>query len=97
MQRLLLRRLRLLRRLQRTSSRHHDRFEQLARAYRYGDDPTIILDTESTTKRMTADNVKASAKKFFDAKTYYEAVMLPENAAAAPAPAPVPAPAPAQK
>jgi hypothetical protein len=42
---------------------------------------------------MTAENVKASAKKFFDAKTYYEAVMLPENAAAAAAPAPAPAPA----
>jgi zinc protease len=67
---------------------------QLARAYRYGDDPTIILDTESTTKRMTAENVKASAKKFFDAKTYYETVMLPENAAAAPAPAPAPAKTP---
>ncbi|HTL35091.1 MAG TPA: insulinase family protein [Kofleriaceae bacterium] len=69
----------------------------LASSYRYGDDPTIILDTEAVTKRMTADNVKASAKKFFDAKTYYEAVMLPENAAAAPAPAPAPQPAPAQK
>ncbi|HUS29959.1 MAG TPA: insulinase family protein [Kofleriaceae bacterium] len=64
----------------------------LATAYRYGDDPTIILDTEAVTKRMTAANVKASAKKFFDGKSYYEAVMLPENAAAPASPAPAPAP-----
>jgi zinc protease len=50
----------------------------LSSAYRFGDDPTIVLDTEAVTKRITAANVKASAQKYFVTKQYYQSVMLPE-------------------
>lgn len=53
----------------------------LANAYRYGDDPTIVLDTGAMTARMTAANVQAAAKSYLDTKQYFQAVMLPENAA----------------
>jgi len=51
----------------------------LASAYKYGDDPSIVLDPTLFTKRVTAANVKAAAKKFLDTKQYYQAVMLPEK------------------
>ncbi|HSD86248.1 MAG TPA: insulinase family protein, partial [Kofleriaceae bacterium] len=57
----------------------------LSDAYRYGDDPTLVLDTAAMTARMTPANVKAAANRYIDGKQYYEAVMLPENAAATPA------------
>jgi len=57
----------------------------LGNAYRYGDDPTIVLDTAAVTARMTPANVKAAANRYLDPKQYYQAVMLPENAAATPA------------
>ena len=50
-------------------------------AYRYGDDPTIILDPIEMIARMTSDNVKAAAKRYLDPKQYYQAVMLPEKPA----------------
>jgi zinc protease len=53
----------------------------LSSAYKYGDDPAIPLDTAPVIARMKPDLVKASAKKFVDAKQYYQAVMLPEGAA----------------
>ena len=64
----------------------------LENAYRYGDDPTIVLDTSAMTARMTPANVKAAAKAYLDTKQYFESVMLPEGGAPATAPAPAPAP-----
>lgn len=49
----------------------------LTSAYRYGDDPTIVLDTDQVTKRMTSANVKAAAKRYLDAKNRFQAVMVP--------------------
>ena len=49
----------------------------LASAYRYGDDPTIILDSNKVVERMSSDNVKAAARRFLDTKQYFEAVLLP--------------------
>ena len=54
----------------------------LSSAYRHGDDPTIVLDTEAVTKRMTPAMVKASAKRYLATKQYYQAVMLPEPSSA---------------
>ncbi|MGE3543177.1 MAG: insulinase family protein, partial [Kofleriaceae bacterium] len=54
----------------------------LSSAYRYGDDPTIILDPSKIIARITNDNIKASAKRFLDTKQYYQAVMMPPAAAA---------------
>ncbi|NVB78496.1 MAG: insulinase family protein [Kofleriaceae bacterium] len=51
----------------------------LANAYRYGDDPTIVLDTQQVTERMTPANVKAAANAYLDAKQYFQSVMLPEK------------------
>lgn len=51
----------------------------LANAFKYGDDPAIILDTKPFLDRATPANVKAAAKKFLDTKQYYQAVMLPEK------------------
>ena len=51
----------------------------LTNAYRFGDDPTIVLDTDQVTKRMTSANVKAAAKRYLDQKEYFEAVLLPEK------------------
>ncbi|MBA3538392.1 MAG: insulinase family protein [Deltaproteobacteria bacterium] len=69
-------------------------------AYRYGDDPKLILDPAPMLARMTAANVKAAAKKYGDPKQYFHAMLLPANAAAkadpkvAPVPTPAPKPAP---
>ena len=52
----------------------------LASAYKYGDDPALVLDTAPVIARMKPELVKASAQKFIDAKQYYQAVMLPETA-----------------
>ncbi len=57
----------------------------LANAYRYGDDPALVLDTGPYVARMKSDLVKASAKRYIDAKQYYQSVMLPENLDAKPA------------
>jgi zinc protease len=71
----------------------------LTSAYKYGDDPALVLDTEPVVARMKADLVKASAKRYLDAKQYYQSVMLPENADGKPAdkPAEKPAEKPADK
>jgi len=52
----------------------------LSSAYKYGDDPALVLDPEPVLARMKPDLIKAAAKKFLDGKQYYQAVMLPENA-----------------
>ncbi len=51
----------------------------LVNAYKYGDDPALILDTKPFLDRVTAAHVKAAAKRYFDTKQYYQAVMLPEK------------------
>ncbi|HEX5060771.1 MAG TPA: insulinase family protein [Kofleriaceae bacterium] len=68
----------------------------LASAYKYGDDPALVLDTAPFVARIKSDLVKASAKRYLDAKQYYEAVMLPENADAAAKPAEAKADKPAK-
>jgi len=68
----------------------------LASSYRFGDDPTLVLDPSKMIGRMTVDNVKAAAKKYLDAKQYYQAVLMPAPGTAAPV-APAAAPAPAAK
>ena len=55
----------------------------LGRSYRFGDDPTIVLDTTGILARMTSDRIKAAAGHYVDTKQYFEAVMLPAAAAKA--------------
>jgi zinc protease len=50
----------------------------LSLAYRYGDDPTINIDTAPMLARATTALVKASAKRNFDGKQYIELVLRPE-------------------
>ena len=57
----------------------------LANSYKYGDDPTIVLDTDPVLARMKPDIIKKAAKRYIDPKQYYLAVMLPETNAPAPA------------
>jgi zinc protease len=56
----------------------------LETSYRFGDDPTIVLDPSPMVARMTTDNVKAAARRFLDGKQVFQAVMLPAAAAKAP-------------
>jgi zinc protease len=49
----------------------------LASAYTFGDDPTLVLDPSKMIARMTSDNVKAAARRYFDAKQYFEPILLP--------------------
>lgn len=49
----------------------------LASSARYGDDPTIVLETSPMSARMTSANVKAAAKRFLSRKPYFQAVLLP--------------------
>ncbi len=63
----------------------------LSSSYRFKEDPTIIMDSTKVVARMTSANVQASAKRYIDSKSYYQAVLLPTAAAAAPS-APAPAP-----
>ena len=51
----------------------------LATSYKYGDDPTIVLDTAPMIARMKPALVKAAAKRYLDPKQYYESVRLPEK------------------
>jgi zinc protease len=49
----------------------------LATSYRFGDDPTLVLDPSQMVGRMKPELVKAAAKRYLDRKQYFEAVMLP--------------------
>jgi zinc protease len=49
----------------------------LTSAYTFGDDPTLVLDPSKMIARMTPGNVKAAARRYLDAKQYYEPVLLP--------------------
>ena len=51
----------------------------LTSAYRYGDDPAIVLDLDAVRNRITAANVSAAAKHYLDAKSVYQAVLVPEK------------------
>jgi zinc protease len=51
----------------------------LTSSYHYGDDPTIVLDVDQVTKRMTSDNVKAAAKAYLNTKNRFQAVLVPEK------------------
>jgi zinc protease len=52
----------------------------LANSVRYHDDPTIILDPTGMTKRATSANIAAAAKRYLDARQYYQSVLLPAPA-----------------
>lgn len=56
---------------------------QLGRSYRFGTDPKKILEQEKMLERVTAENVKAAAKKFIDEKSLIEGRLWPEAAPAA--------------
>jgi hypothetical protein len=49
----------------------------LSVAYAYGDDPTLVLDPSKMIARITSDNMKAAAKRYLDAKQYFEPILLP--------------------
>ncbi len=49
----------------------------LTSAYTYGDDPALVLDPSKMIARMTSANVKAAARRFLDAKQYFEPVLVP--------------------
>jgi zinc protease len=78
---------------------------QLREAYWFGEDFATTTDLSKIMARVTSDNVKASAKRFFDEKHQVFGVLRPKTVAApastggaatgAPVPAPTPAPAPA--
>ncbi|MEO6774397.1 MAG: insulinase family protein [Kofleriaceae bacterium] len=55
--------------------------QRLVQAFRFGDDPDDIPNTSKMLARMTSDNIKASAKRFLDPKSVYEAVRMPQAAA----------------
>jgi zinc protease len=57
----------------------------LTSAFRHGDDPGMILETEPVVARMTSANVVASAKRFLDKNRLYRAVMMPAKPDATPA------------
>jgi len=65
----------------------------LENSYRFGDDPTLVLDPSKMLARMTTENVKVSAKRFLDGKQLYQSILMPSKDAAA-APANVPKDAP---
>jgi zinc protease len=54
----------------------------LTRAYHYGDDPALVLDTGPVVSRITSDHVKAAAKRYLDTKQYFQAVLLPATSGA---------------
>jgi zinc protease len=51
----------------------------LSDAYKYGDDPALVLDPAQFLTRAKPELIKASAKRFIDPKQYYQSVMLPEK------------------
>lgn len=56
---------------------------QLAEHYRYGTDPSEILQLEEKLDRVTADNVQKAAKKYLDTQRYLDGLLVPEEAKAA--------------
>jgi len=63
---------------------------QIREAYWFGEDITAVTDLEGVLARVTSDNVKASAKRFFNEKHLVYGVLRPATAAATATPAPTP-------
>jgi zinc protease len=51
--------------------------DELQEAYYYGDDFKVVTDVDEIEKRVTSDNIKASAKRFFNPRKYILGVMRP--------------------
>jgi zinc protease len=51
----------------------------LRNAYYYNDEVAKLLDVDATIKRVTNDNIKASAKRFFDNKNTVIGVLKPKS------------------
>jgi zinc protease len=52
---------------------------QLRTAHYFGDDFQAVSDVDAVAKRVTSDNIKATAKAFFDANKYVLGVMTPKK------------------
>lgn len=51
---------------------------ELERAYKYGDDPRLIIDLDASMKRLTSDRAKRAAKKYLKSGEYILGVLRPE-------------------
>jgi hypothetical protein len=60
----------------------------LTSAYRHGDDPGLVLETEPVVARMTSANVQASVKRYLARTRMYRVVMVPAKPGAKPPKAP---------
>jgi zinc protease len=71
------------RRRQIEQNKKENRFwlRQLAEHYRYGTDPSEILQLEAKLERITADNVQKAAKTYLDTNRYLDGLLVPETAA----------------
>lgn len=56
---------------------------ELSEHYRYGTDPSKIGDAKKATARVSSDNVKKAAKRYFNTKRYLDGVLVPEGDVAA--------------
>ncbi len=56
---------------------------ELATHYTFGTDATTLADTSKATKRVSKDNVKEAAKRYFNTKRYVDGVLFPEDPAGA--------------
>jgi zinc protease len=52
---------------------------ELERAYVYGDDPRLTLSVDDLVAKMTADRVRAAAKKYLTPKQYLLGVLKPQT------------------
>jgi hypothetical protein len=57
---------------------------ELARAFRFGDDPTKIPEIKPWVDKITSDRVKAAASKYLQQKQYVLGVLQPEAVSTAP-------------
>jgi zinc protease len=53
--------------------------DQLQEAYYFGDKFEVVSDVDAIVKRVTSDNIKAAANKFFDAKHFVFGVLQPKK------------------
>ena len=53
--------------------------EEIRSSYYFGEDFTKSTDLDAIEKRVTSDNVKATAKKFFTPNNYVLGVMKPKK------------------
>jgi zinc protease len=74
-----------LRREHQTNLKENDWWlRQIKEAFYFGDDFKVSTDVDAIAKRVTSDNVKASAKRFFTPNKYVFGVMKPKPAKASP-------------